>query len=167
MDFGAEYGHYASDLSRTIPVDGTFTVRQRQCYEAVLRVLRQAARLLIPGKTIDQVNKEVNRLMEQEMIGLGLFTREDVARQDPEKPLFMKYFMHGVTHFLGLDVHDVGSKFEPLQPGMVLTFEPGLYIREENMGIRLENNFLVTEKEAVDLTEGIPVEAEEIEALMR
>jgi len=167
MDFGAEYGHYASDLSRTIPVDGTFTVRQRQCYEAVLRVLRQAPRLLIPGKTIDQVNKEVNRLMEQEMIGLGFFTREDVARQDPEKPLFMKYFMHGVTHFLGLDVHDVGSKFEPLQPGMVLTFEPGLYIREENMGIRLENNFLVTEKEAEDLTAGIPVEAEDIEALMR
>ena len=166
MDFGAEYGHFAADLTRTIPVNGKFTSRQKQCYKAVLRVLRQAPRLLVPGNTIEQINKEVNKIMEEEMIGLGLFSREEVEKQDPEKPLYTKYFMHGVTHFLGLDVHDVGSKFEPLKPGMVMTFEPGLYIPEEKMGIRLENNFLVTEREAVDLTEGIPVEQEEIENLM-
>jgi Xaa-Pro aminopeptidase len=167
MDFGAEYGHYAADLTRTIPVNGKFTERQKDCYNAVLRVLRQAPKLLVAGKTIDLVNKEVNRLMEQEMIGLGLFSKSDVEKQDPDKPLYTKYFMHGVTHFLGLDVHDVGSKFESLKPGMVLTFEPGLYIREEKIGIRLENNFLVTEKEAVDLTAEVPVEAEEIEKLMK
>jgi Xaa-Pro aminopeptidase len=166
MDFGAEYGHYAADLTRTIPVNGRFTDRQRACYDAVLRVLRQSARLLVPGNTIDQVNKEVNKLMEDEMIGLELFSREEVEKQDPDKPLFAKYFMHGVSHFLGLDVHDVGSKFEPFRPGMVFTFEPGLYIKEEKMGIRLENNYLVTEGAPVDLTEGIPVEAEEIEGLM-
>lgn len=167
MDFGAEYGNYAADLTRTIPVNGKFTKRQKECYNAVLRVLRQSSVLLVPGNTIDQVNKQVNKLMEEEMIGLGLFTREEVAKQDPEKPLFAKYFMHGVSHFLGLDVHDVGSKFEPFRPGMVFTFEPGLYIREEKMGIRLENNYLITEGEPVDLTAGIPVEAEEIEALMQ
>jgi Xaa-Pro aminopeptidase len=167
MDFGAEYGHYAADLTRTIPVNGRFTDRQRACYNAVLHVLRQSSRLLVPGNTIDRVNKEVNKLMEEEMIGLGLFSRDSVGRQDPEKPVFAKYFMHGVSHFLGLDVHDVGSKFEPFRPGMVFTFEPGIYIREEKMGIRLENNYLITENEPVDLTAGIPVEAEEIEGLMK
>ncbi len=166
MDFGAEYGHYAADLTRTIPVNGKFTARQRECYNAVLRLLRQSSRLLVPGNTVDLVNKEVNKLMEEEMIGLGLFSREEIGKQDPEKPLFAKYFMHGVSHFLGLDVHDVGSKFEPFRPGMVFTFEPGIYIREEKIGIRLENNYLITEKAPVDLTEKIPVEAEEIEALM-
>jgi Xaa-Pro aminopeptidase len=166
MDFGAEYGNYAADLTRTIPVNGKFTNRQRDCYNAVLRVLRQSAKLLVPGNTIDKVNKAVNKLMEEEMIGLGLFTREEVSKQDPEKPLYIKYFMHGVSHFLGLDVHDVGSKFEPFRPGMVFTFEPGLYIREEKLGIRLENNYLITEGEPVDLTEGIAVEAEEIESRM-
>jgi len=166
MDFGAEYGNYASDLTRTIPVNGCFTDRQRACYNAVLRVLKQSARLLVPGNTIDRVNKEVNKLMEEEMIGLGLFGREGVERQDPEKPLFAKYFMHGVSHFLGLDVHDVGSKFEPFSPGMVFTFEPGIYIREEKMGIRIENNYLITEGEPVDLTAKIPVEADEIEGMM-
>lgn len=166
MDFGAEYGNYAADLTRTIPVSGKFTDRQKACYNAVLRVLKQAPRLLIPGNTVDKVNKEVNRLMEEEMTGLGLFTREEAVKQDPDKPLFTKYFMHGVSHFLGLDVHDVGSKFEPFRPGMVFTFEPGLYIREEKIGIRLENNYLITSGEPVDLTAEIPLEAEEIEMLM-
>jgi Xaa-Pro aminopeptidase len=167
MDFGAEYNHYAADLTRTIPVNGKFSERQKACYNSVLRVLRQSSKLLVPGNTIDQVNKAVNKLMEEEMIGLGLFSREDVTNQDPEKPLYTMYFMHGVSHFLGLDVHDVGSKFEPFRPGMVFTFEPGLYIREEKMGIRLENNYLITEGAPVDLTAEIPVEAEEIEGLMR
>lgn len=166
MDFGAEYGNYAADLTRTVPVNGRFSQRQRECYNAVLRVLRKSSELLVPGNTIDQVNKAVNKLMETEMIGLGLFSREEAERQDPEKPLFTKYFMHGVSHFLGLDVHDVGSKFEPFRPGMVFTFEPGLYIREEKMGIRLENNYLITNGSPLDLTAGIPVEAEEIESIM-
>lgn len=166
MDFGAEYNHYAADLTRTIPVNGKFSERQKACYNAVLRVLRQSSRLLVPGNTVDKVNKEVNLLMEEEMIGLGLFSREDVKKQDPGMPLYTKYFMHGVSHFLGLDVHDVGSKFEPFRPGMVFTFEPGLYIREEKMGIRIENNYLITEGAPVDLTAEVPVEIKDIESLM-
>lgn len=166
MDFGAEAGNYAADLSRTVPVNGKFTARQRQVYDAVLRVQRQAGRLLVPGNTIDRINKEVNQLMELELISMGLLTDAAVKKQDPEKPLFTKYFMHGTSHFLGLDVHDAGSKYEPLQPGMVLTFEPGIYIREEGLGIRIENNYLVTESAPVDLTAEIPAEAEEIEEIM-
>jgi len=122
MDFGAEYGNYAADLTRTIPVNGRFTDRQRACYNSVLRVLRQSDRLLVPGNSVDKVNKEVNKLMEDEMIGLGLFGREGVDRQDPEKPLFAKYFMHGVSHFLGLDVHDVRLKVRAFQAGNGLHF---------------------------------------------
>ncbi len=166
MDFGAEYANYAADLTRTIPVNGRFTKRQLDCYKAVLDVQREAIRMLVPGNTIDKLNGEVNKLMEQKMIELGLFTREDVDKQDPENPLRQKYFMHGTSHFLGLDVHDVGSKYEQLKPGMVLTCEPGLYIPEEEIGIRLENNILVTDKGPVDLTANIPIEPGEIEKLM-
>lgn len=166
MDFGAEYANYAADITRTIPVSGRFTPRQKDCYEAVLRVHDEAIKLLVPGTTIDAFNKEVNMLMEEEMIGLGLFSRSDVEKQDPHKPLFMKYFMHGTSHPIGLDVHDTGSKYDPLEPGMVLTCEPGLYIREENTGIRIENNILVTSEGPVNLTEHIPVKVEEIEVLM-
>ncbi|MCK4569467.1 MAG: aminopeptidase P family protein, partial [Bacteroidales bacterium] len=167
MDFGAEYANYAADITRTIPVNGKFTPRQRDCYEAVLRAHDKSIQLLVPGTTIDVFNKEVNKMMEEEMIGLGLFSKNDVEKQDAKKPLYMKYFMHGTSHPLGLDVHDVGSKYEPLQAGMVLTCEPGLYIREENIGIRIENNILVTKEGPVNLTEQIPVLAEEIEALMQ
>jgi len=166
MDFSAEYANYTADMSRTIPVNGKFTTRQRACYNAVLRVFKAAKKLYIPGNTINQINEKVNGLMERELIDLGLFSEEDVRQQDPEKPLFKKYFMHGTAHFLGLDVHDVGAKHEPLKPGMVLTCEPGLYIREENLGIRIENDILITKKGPVDLMENIPVEAEEIEKIM-
>jgi Xaa-Pro aminopeptidase len=167
MDFGAEYANYAADITRTIPVNGRFTKRQRAVYDAILRVQTAAIMMFVPGNTIDNLNKEVNKLIEKELIGLGLFTTNDVSKQDPAKPLFMKYYMHGTSHFLGLDVHDVGSKFEPFKTGMVLTCEPALYIPEENMGIRLENNIQVTEKGPVDLAINIPIEAEEIEELMR
>lgn len=167
MDFGAEYANYAADISRTIPVNGTFTRRQRACYDAVLRVHDAAIRLLMPGTTIDAFNKEVNKLMEKEMIALGLFGEDDVKRQDPEKPLYMKYFMHGTSHPIGLDVHDVGSKYDPLKPGMVLTCEPGLYIREESIGIRIEDNILVMADGPLNLTAQIPVKAEDIERLMK
>lgn len=166
MDFGAEYANYAGDLSRTIPVNGKFSQRQKDCYNAVLRVMKQAIKKLVIGNTIDAYHAEVCKLMEQEMIGLGLFTEEDVKKQAPDKPLFFKYYMHGTSHFMGLDVHDVGSKQEPLRAGMVFSCEPGLYILEENIGIRIENDILVTENGPVDLMATIPIEVEEIEALM-
>lgn len=166
MDFGAEYACYAADITRTIPVNGHFSPRQRACYDAVYRVLQKAAALMVPGNTIDKLNQEVNKMMEQEMISLNLFSREQVSAQSPDKPLYSKYFMHGTSHFLGLDVHDLGSKYEPFKPGMVLTCEPGLYIAEEKIGIRLENNILVTENGPVNLSADIPVDPDEIEKLM-
>jgi Xaa-Pro aminopeptidase len=166
MDFGAEYGNYAADCSRTIPVNGKFTQRQKACYDAVLRVQKEAEKLFIPGNTIDQVNKAVWKMMETEMINLGLFKAGEVQSQNPERPMYFKYLMHGVTHFIGLDVHDVGGKYEPFKEGMVLTLEPGLYIKEENTGIRIENNIMVGNP-PVDLMASIPRETDEIEALMR
>lgn len=166
MDFGAEYMNYASDVTRTIPVNGKFSRRQKECYNAVLRVQKETIKLFKPGTTIDAINKEVNLLMQEEMIKLGLFSKKDVAKQDPLNPIYQKYFMHGVSHFIGLDVHDVGTKYEELQPGMILTVEPGLYLKEENMGIRIENDVMITESGNVDLTEAVPREVDEIEGLM-
>lgn len=167
FDFGAEYANYSADMSRTIPVNGKFTPRQRACYEAVLRVQRELIEMYVPGNTITKINKKADELMEQEMIGLGLFTLTEVLEQDPKSPLFKKYFMHGTAHFLGLDVHDVGPKDAILAPGMVLTCEPGIYIEEENIGIRLENDILVTEGDPIDLMANIPIEVDEIEELMK
>lgn len=166
LDFGAEYANYTADLSRTIPVNGKFSDRQRACYEAVLRVFKKAVKLYVPGSTIEQINKAVWDMMEKEMIDLGLFTAEEVTMQNPEKPLYQKYLMHGVAHHIGLDVHDVGLKHTPLAPGMVLTCEPGIYITAEKIGIRIENDILVTEGEPIDLMAQIPIEAEDIEAIM-
>lgn len=167
MDFGAEYAYYSADLSRTIPVNGKFTKRQKECYNAVLRVFKEAKKLYIPGNCINKVNDEVNKMMESEMIKLGLFTQEEVEKQDQDMPLYKKYFMHGTAHFLGLDVHDVGAKHEPFKTGMVLTCEPAIYIREEDIGVRIENDILITENGPVDLMEDIPIEVEEIEKLMQ
>lgn len=166
MDFGAEYANYTADLSRTIPVNGKFSPRQKELYEAVLRVMKEVKKLYVPGNTINDINNKTNELMEKEMIGLGLFTEEDVKNQDAKNPLFKKYFMHGTSHFMGLDVHDVGAKHEPFRPGMVLTCEPGIYIPEENTGIRIENDILITEGEPVDLMADFPIETDEIEQLM-
>jgi len=166
MDFGAEYANYSADMSRTIPVNGRFTERQKECYNAVLRVFKKAKKLYVIGNNINFVNEKVNALMETELINLGLFSEDDVKKQNPEKQLFKKYFMHGTSHFLGLDVHDVGTKEEPFKAGMVLTCEPGLYIHEENIGIRIENDILITDGEPVDLMENIPIEIDEIEKWM-
>jgi Xaa-Pro aminopeptidase len=166
MDFGCEYGGYASDLTRCLPVNGRFTDRQRAVYNAVLRVKNEATALLRPGTMLAEYHKEVGRIMESELIGLGLLDKTDVKNQDPEKPLYKKYFMHGTSHFLGLDVHDVGLWNEPIAEGMVFTVEPGIYIREEKLGIRLENDVLVTSGAPDDLFKDIPVEAEEVEELM-
>ncbi len=165
LDFGAEYANYAGDCTRTIPVNGKFTPRQRQVYEAVLRVLRRASHMLVPGTTIDKYHAEVCKIVEKELIGLGLFTEEDVRNQNPASPLFFKYYMHGTSHFMGLDVHDVGTKQQQLIKGMILSCEPAIYIPEENIGIRLENDILVDD-EPLDLMAHIPIEADEIEALM-
>jgi Xaa-Pro aminopeptidase len=166
LDFGAEYGNYAADLTRTVPINGKFTQRQKDCYNAVLRVMKKATQLIVPGTTIEKINKEVTLLMEAEMIGLGLFTAEEVKNQDSDSPLYFKYYMHGNSHFMGLDVHDVGTRQMELKAGMVLSCEPGLYIKEEGIGIRIENDILVTEAGPVDLMKNIPREVEEIELLM-
>ncbi len=167
FDFGAEYANYAADLSRTIPVNSKFNPRQRAVYNSVLKVWKEAkTKVIRKGVTIEQINNEVNKLIEKECIALGLFTEEDVKKQDPEKPLYSRYFMHGTSHFIGLDVHDVGHKQIVLQPGMVLTCEPGIYITEEKLGVRIESDILVTETGTIDLMDDIPVEVEDIERLM-
>ncbi len=166
MDFGAEYANYIADCTRTIPVNGRFTPRQRQCYEAVLRVMKKTETFFVPGNSADFVTRETHRLMEKEMIALGLFTQEQVDRQDPDKPLYFKYLMHGVSHPIGLDVHDVGSKYAPFKKGMVQTLEPGLYIPEEGIGIRIEDDIMVDDA-PVNLMASIPREADDIESLMK
>ena len=166
MDVGAEYARYNADMSRAIPVSGRFTDRQRQVYDAVLRVQRAAMKLLRPGNVIKEYHKEVGKIMEEELIKLGLLNLQDVKQQDEQKPLYKQYFMHGTSHHLGLDVHDVGNVYRAFEPGMVFTVEPGIYIQEENLGIRLENNVVITEDGVHDLMRNIPIEAEEIEELM-
>ncbi len=166
MDFGCEYGNYASDLTRSVPVNGTFTPRQRDVYNAVLHVQKEATKLLMPGVFLADYHRQVGAIMEKQLIALGLLDKQAVAMQDPEKPLYKKYFMHGTSHFLGLDVHDVGLWHEPIAEDMVFTVEPGIYIPEEKLGIRIENNILVTKDGPIDLFADIPREVAEIEALM-
>jgi Xaa-Pro aminopeptidase len=166
LDVAAEHGNYHSDMTRTIPVNGRFTERQRAVYNAVLRILRACSTMLKPGVIVKEYQKEVEKLMEQELIGLGLLDPEEVKKQDPEKPLYKKYFMHGVSHHIGLDVHDVHDARVPLAPGMILTVEPGIYIRGEGLAVRLENLIVIGENGNEDLMAGVPIEADEIEALM-
>jgi Xaa-Pro aminopeptidase len=166
FDVGAEYGNYNADMTRTLPVGGRFSKRQRQVYDAVLRVHRKACNMLRPGITIQDYHREIGVVMQVELMGLGLISEEDVAKQDPQWPAYKKYFMHGTSHHLGLDVHDVGTMYDPIEEGMVFTVEPGIYIPEEGIGIRLENNLLIQQGGNLDLMQHIPIEAEEIEALM-
>lgn len=166
MDFGAEYGNYAADCSRTIPVNGKFTQRQKELYRSVLDIFRFACKLMKPGNTINNVHQEVCRRFGDQHVKLGLYTAEALAKQDKDNPLYQQYYMHGTSHFLGLDVHDVGSKDAEFWPGMVLTCEPGIYIPAEKTGIRLENNILITRDGNEDLMKDIPLEPEEIEKLM-
>ena len=166
LDVAPEYAGYNADLTRTIPVNGRFTSRQRQIYDAVLHVMRECYKLLTPGTILTDYQKKVEKVMEEQLLRLGLLNAEEVAKQNPDKPLVKKYFPHGTSHHLGLDVHDVSPPNYPLRPGMVLTVEPGIYIREENLGIRLENDILITEDGIVDLMGHIPIEAEHIEDLM-
>lgn len=166
MDVAAEYANYNSDLTRCVPVNGRFSPRQKAVYNAVLRVMRAATKMLVKGNLWDEYQKAVGELIEKELIDLGLLKMEEVRKQDPDDPLYRKYFMHGTSHHLGLDVHDVGDKYRLFEPGMVFTCEPGIYIREESLGIRIENDILITENGNLDLMATIPIEVEEIEELM-
>ncbi len=166
MDVGAEYANYNADMTRTIPVSGRFSKRQRQVYDAVLRVKTIATEMLTPGNVIPEYHKAVGEVMEEELIELGLIDKTDIKNQDKDWPAYKKYFMHGTSHHLGLDVHDVGSVYAKFKPGMVFTVEPGIYIREEGLGIRLEDNILITENGHKNLMRNIPIHADEIEDLM-
>lgn len=167
MDFGAEYANYASDLTRCVPVNGKFTDRQKAVYNAVLNVKKASEKLLVPGTFLADYHKEVGKLMESELLGLGLIDQTDIKNQDPSWPAYKKYFMHGTSHYIGLDTHDVGLWTEPIAPGMVFTCEPGIYIPEENLGIRIEDDLVVQANGAPkNLMGNIPIEAEEIEDLM-
>jgi Xaa-Pro aminopeptidase len=166
LDVAAAWSNYNSDMTRTLPVSGRFTARQKKVYNAVLRVLRQCSKNLTPGKTTKDWQKEAEQVMEKELVELGLITTRQIKRQDPDNPVLKKYFMHGIGHSLGLDVHDVVAARQPIQAGWVMTVEPGIYIPEEKMAVRLENNVLVTETGQLDLMASIPIEADEIEELM-
>ena len=168
FDVGAVYGNYACDVTRCFPANGRFTPRQRQVYEAVLRVEKAAINLLKPGVRLPDYHVQVGELMTEELIGLGLITREDVAQQDPSWPAYKKYFMHGTSHYLGLDVHDYGLwDGSEIKEGMVFTVEPGIYIPEEGLGIRIEDDIVVTKGEPINLTKAIPKEVEDIERAMK
>jgi len=166
MDFGAEYANYNADMTRSIPVNGRFTQRQRDVYNAVLRVMKGATKLIQAGTVLSDYHEEVGKMMTSELIGLKLLDRSAVEKQDPKMPLYKKYFMHGTSHHLGLDVHDFGSRYKPFEVGNILTCEPGIYIPEEGLGIRLENDILITADGNIDLMADIPLEAEHIEEIM-
>lgn len=167
MDVAAEYANYSSDMTRTIPVNGKFTSRQKEVYNAVLRVKNEATKMLTPGTLWKEYHIEVGKIMTSELIALNLLDKADVQNQNPEQPAYKKYFMHGTSHHLGLDTHDYGELKTPMKANMVFTVEPGIYIQKENMGIRLEDNVVIQEKgEPINLMKNIPIEVEEIEELM-
>lgn len=167
LDVAAEYANYSSDLSRTIPVSGRYTERQKAVYNAVLRVKNEATKMLVPGTLWKQYHLEVGKLMTSELLGLGLIDKADVQNEDPAWPAYKKYFMHGTSHHLGLDTHDYGLLVEPMKANMVFTVEPGIYIPAEGFGIRLEDNVVVQASgEPYNLMRNIPIEADEIESLM-
>ncbi|MGD2035178.1 MAG: M24 family metallopeptidase, partial [Bacteroidales bacterium] len=166
MDFGAEFANYAADLSRTIPVNGKFTKRQLELYDACFSVFKYARSLMVPGATINSFHKKVCEMWEEEHIKLGLYLKEDIKKHKGDNGLWFDYYMHGTSHFMGLDVHDPGTKDTKFEPGMVLTCEPGIYIGKEGIGIRIENDILITKDGNIDLMQDIPIEAEEIESRM-
>lgn len=167
MDFGAEYGNYCADLTRTIPVNGKFTKRQKEVYNACLAVHNYCAGILKPGINYADYIGKVNAEMEKQLMKIGLISKADIKNQNPENPAYRNYFYHGIGHHLGIDVHDVGTRNEPVKEGMLFTIEPGIYIEEENMGIRIENNYWLTKNGNMDLFKGIPITVEEIEAAMK
>jgi len=167
LDTAAEYANYSSDLTRTIPVSGRFSERQKAVYNAVNHVKKEATKMLVPGTIWEEYHKEVGKIMTSELIGLNLLTKDDVVNEDPDWPAYKKYFMHGTSHHMGLDTHDYGILTEPMKANMVFTVEPGIYIPDEGFGIRLEDDVVVQENGApFNLMQNIPIEADEIESLM-
>ena len=167
IDSAAEYGNYCSDLTRTIPVSGRYSVRQKAIYNAVLNVKREATTLLKPGNLWKEYHEEVGKIMTAELLKLGLLDKNDVRKQDPKNPAYKKYFMHGTSHHIGLDTHDYGLLNEPFEPNMVFTVEPGIYLPDEGFGIRIEDVVVVQESgEPVNLMKSIPIEIDEIESIM-
>lgn len=167
MDFGAEYGGYCADLTRTVPVNGKFTRRQKTVYNACLHLHDYAKSLLKPGISIVDYTEKVGEEATQQFLKIGLLKKSDVKNEDPENRAYRKYLYHGISHHLGVDVHDLGTRTEPIKPGMLFTVEPGIYIEEEQMGIRIENNLWITKNGNRDLMKNIPITVEEIEALMK
>lgn len=167
MDFGAEYGGYCADLTRTVPVNGKFTRRQKTVYNACLHLHDYAKSLLKPGISIVDYTEKVGEEATQQFLKIGLLRKPDVKNEDPENRAYRKYLYHGISHHLGVDVHDLGTRTEPIKAGMLFTVEPGIYIEEEQMGIRIENNIWITKNGNKDLMKNIPLAAEEIEALMK
>lgn len=167
MDFGAKYGNYAADMTRTIPVNGQYTDRQKAVYNAVLSVMRQATAKLVPGNLYESYHEEVGQLMQEKLIDLGLLSKDEVKNASEGAKLYRKYYMHGTSHHLGLDTHDEADRYQPFKAGMLFTCEPGIYIPEENIGIRIENDILITENGPVDLMANVPIEVHEIEELMK
>jgi Xaa-Pro aminopeptidase len=167
MDFGAEYGGYCADMTRTVPVNGKFGRRQKRVYDTCLHLHNYAKSLLKPGITIAEYHKKVGEEANQVFLKIGLLRKSDIKNQTPENPAYFKYMYHGISHHLGIDVHDLGTKTEPIKPGMVLTVEPGIYIEEEQMGVRIENNVWITRNGNKDLMANIPITTEEIENFMR
>lgn len=167
LDVGAEYANYSSDMTRTIPVSGRFTKRQKDIYNAVLRVKEEATKLLVPGTFWKSYHEEVGKIMTSELLSLGLLDKADVQNQNPEKPAYKKYFMHGTSHHMGLDTHDYGLLFEPITANMVFTVEPGIYLPDEGFGVRLEDDMVVqSQGDPINLMANIPILADEIETLM-
>jgi Xaa-Pro aminopeptidase len=166
LDVAAEYANYNSDLTRTIPVTGKFTARQKEVYNAVLKIQRAAIKMLTPSVVYFDFQKEIEKMMESELLKLKLIDKTDIKNQHPDNPAYRKYFYHGTSHMLGLDVHDVGNMHDKVQVGSVWTVEPGIYIKEEKMGIRLENNIVIGKTKNFDLMRNIPIEVEEIEEIM-
>ena len=167
IDVGAEYGNYASDMTRTIPISGKFTPRQRRVYDAVRKIGEESMQLLVPGTLIKEYNQEVGKIMSSALIDLGLLDKKDLNIKDKKNPAYKKYYMHGTSHHLGLDTHDYGLIEEPIEPNMVLSVEPGIYIPEESFGIRIEEDVVVQEKGGpINLTKNIPKDPDEIEFLM-
>jgi Xaa-Pro aminopeptidase len=167
MDVGAAYANYASDMTRTIPVSGKFTNRQKVVYNAVNRVKEEATKMLVPGNDWTDYHVEVGKLMTSELLGLGLLDKADIQNEKPDWPAYKKFFMHGTSHHIGLDTHDYGLLHEPMQPNMVFTVEPGIYLPEEGFGIRLEDDVVIQKSgEPFNLMRNIPIEADEIEDLM-
>jgi Xaa-Pro aminopeptidase len=167
MDFGANYGGYNADLTRTVPVNGKFTERQKEVYNACLHLHNYGKSLLKPGISIVDYTEKMGDEATQQFIKIGLLNESDVKNEDQDNRAYRKYLYHGISHHLGVDVHDLGTRVEPIQPGMVFTVEPGIYIEEEQTGIRIENNLWITESGNIDLMKNIPITVEEIENLMK